>query len=81
MDADGRTWTHVDARGRTGRTWTDGTDGTDGMDVNGRDGAISELLFSEPFQNYYFLNQMNGILRKLCSFGPWPERCGMHNNP
>ena len=33
-------------------------------------GAISELLF--------FINQMNGILRKFCSFGPWPDGCGMH---
>ena len=43
------------------------------------DGAISELLFFGAISELlFFINQMNEILRKFCSFGPRPGGCGMH---
>ena len=43
---------------------------------DGTDEAISDYFFGEPFRITFLLfNQMNGILRKLCSFGPWLDGC------
>ena len=46
-----------------------------GLQLDTEVNALKKIT-SEYFDYFFF--QMNGILWKFCSFGPWPDGCGMH---